>query len=151
MSRDCTGLLAMTLVAIASYMTIGKTNVGRNHPKLLPCAEKPNCVSSQRENIGSYVDPVRYRVSNQKLRMHLKKLIHAMPRTIIVESDSRYLHVEFRSAVFGFVDDVEFILDNPPGVLHIRSASRVGYWDFGVNRRRVERIRKELTKRLQNE
>jgi uncharacterized protein (DUF1499 family) len=124
--------------------------VDRNHSKLLPCAEKPNCVSSQSENISSYVKPIRYSVSNQKLGMHLKKLIDAMPRTTIVESDSRYLHVEFKSAVFGFVDDVEFILGNPPGVLHIRSASRVGYWDFGVNRRRVERIRKELTKRLQN-
>jgi uncharacterized protein (DUF1499 family) len=142
---------AMTLIAIPSYMTTGKTNVDRNHSKLLPCAEKPNCVSSQSENISSYVDPVHYCVSNQKLGMHLKELIDAMPRTTIVESDSRYLQVEVRSAVFGFVDDVEFIFGNPPGVLHIRSASRVGYWDFGVNRSRVEWIRKELTKRLQNE
>jgi uncharacterized protein (DUF1499 family) len=151
MSRICSGLLAMTVVTIVSYTTMGKTNMDRNHSKLLPCAEKPNCVSSQSENISSYVDPVRYRVSDQKLGRYLKKLIDAMPRTTIVEKDSRYLHVEFRSAVFGFVDDVEFIFGNPPGVLHIRSASRVGYWDFGVNRRRVERIRKELTKRLQNE
>ena len=141
----------MTLIAIPSYMTTGKTNVDRNHSKLLPCAEKPNCVSSQSENISSYVDPFHYCVSNQKLGMHLKELIDAMPRTTIVESDSRYLQVEVRSAVFGFVDDVEFIFGNPPGVLHIRSASRVGYWDFGVNRSRVEWIRKELTKRLQNE
>ena len=151
MSRVYSGLLAMILMAVVSCTTTGKTNVDRNHLKLSPCPQKPNCVSSQSENISSYVDPVRYMVSNEKLRTYLKKLIETMPRTTIVESGPRYLHAEFRSAVFGFVDDVEFLLGHPPGVLHIRSASRVGYWDFGVNRRRVERIREELIKRLQDE
>jgi uncharacterized protein (DUF1499 family) len=52
-----------------------------------------------------------------------------------------YLHAEFRSALFGFVDDVEFRMDETAGRIDVRSASRTGYFDFGVNRRRVEEIR----------
>jgi uncharacterized protein (DUF1499 family) len=52
-----------------------------------------------------------------------------------------YLHVEMRSLMFRFVDDVEFSLAASAGLIHVRSASRVGYSDFGVNRKRVERIR----------
>jgi len=52
-----------------------------------------------------------------------------------------YLHVEFRSTLFRFVDDVEFVIDEPQGLIHIRSASRVGYSDLGANRKRMEKIR----------
>ena len=62
----------------------------------------------------------------------------------MVVADENFLHVEFRSAVFGFVDDVEFLFDDGNKVIHVRSASRVGYYDFGVNRRRVEELRKRF-------
>ena len=63
-----------------------------------------------------------------------------MERARIVRSADDYLHAEFRSAVFGFVDDMEFYF-SPPGTIEVRSASRTGYYDFGVNRERVEAVR----------
>jgi uncharacterized protein (DUF1499 family) len=73
-------------------------------------------------------------------------VIEAMPRTKLIRVTPEYLHVEFKSAVFGFVDDVEFAIGESPGVIHVRSASRLGYWDMGANRRRVERIREEFAR-----
>lgn len=68
------------------------------------------------------------------------EVLNGMDRVRIVRADADYLHAEFRSAVLGFVDDVEFLFD-APGVIQVRSASRTGYYDFGVNRERVETIR----------
>lgn len=74
----------------------------------------------------------------------IKTVVAEMPRAKIVILENNYLHVEFRSAFFRFVDDVEFLIDPEEQLIHFRSASRVGYSDFGVNRDRMERIRKAL-------
>jgi uncharacterized protein (DUF1499 family) len=76
----------------------------------------------------------------------IKDLVAEMPRTKIVIVEDNYLHVEFQTAFFRFVDDVEFLIDTEEQVIHFRSASRVGYSDMGVNRRRMERIRQILLK-----
>jgi len=76
----------------------------------------------------------------------LKMIIQGMERTTVVRETPGYLHVEFRTFL-GFVDDVEFYVDGSQKVLHLRSASRVGYWDLGVNRRRIESIRIEIEKK----
>ncbi|MDH3872350.1 MAG: DUF1499 domain-containing protein, partial [Gammaproteobacteria bacterium] len=72
----------------------------------------------------------------------LRAAILSQRRTRIVEEDASYLHAEVHSRVFGFIDDLEFVLVPKEGIIHVRSASRSGYSDFGVNRRRVERIRR---------
>ena len=72
----------------------------------------------------------------------LKAIVTAQPGATIVSETQDYLHAEFRSKIMGFVDDVEFWLPADQPVIHVRSASRVGYSDMGVNRRRVERIRR---------
>ena len=71
------------------------------------------------------------------------EVLNGMDRARVVQSTDDYVHVEFRSAVFGFVDDVEFYF-SPPGIIQVRSASRTGYYDFGVNRERVESLRARL-------
>jgi uncharacterized protein (DUF1499 family) len=63
----------------------------------------------------------------------------------VVTVKANYIHAEFRSRLFGFVDDVEFSFDEDPKTVHLRSASRTGYYDFGVNRKRMERIRAQFT------
>ena len=73
--------------------------------------------------------------------VQLRQVVSAMRRTRVVGATDDYLHVEFTSAVAGFVDDVEFYLDRTAQLIHVRSAARVGYYDFGVNRKRVEAIR----------
>lgn len=78
----------------------------------------------------------------------LVEILEAAPRVRLVAQDDRYLHAEFVTKLLRFVDDVEFLLDEAAGVIHFRSASRAGHWDLGANRRRMERIRHELQRRL---
>jgi uncharacterized protein (DUF1499 family) len=74
----------------------------------------------------------------------LLAVLGSMKRVEIVTREEGYLHAEFTSAVFRFVDDVEFSIDDRNNVIHVRSASRLGFSDLGVNRRRVEDIRKRF-------
>jgi uncharacterized protein (DUF1499 family) len=78
----------------------------------------------------------------------LKAVIAGLPRTKLVEEDEAYLHYEFTSLLLRFVDDVEFLFDDDAKRIHFRSASRTGYGDFGVNRRRMEDIRSRLQGKL---
>lgn len=117
------------------------TNLGINQGKLLDCPGTPNCVNSQSTDAESKIEPLTYRSSPVQALTKLKSIVEAMPRTQTVRQTSDYLYVEFTSAIMGFVDDVEFYLDKAPGVIHVRSASRLGQSDLGVNRKRVEEIR----------
>jgi uncharacterized protein (DUF1499 family) len=78
----------------------------------------------------------------------LKTMIAALPRTKLVEEDETYLHYEFTSLLLRFVDDVEFLFDDETKTIHFRSASRSGYGDLGVNRRRMEDIRSRIEGKL---
>lgn len=110
------------------------------------CPDSPNCVSSRAEDPRHRVDPLPFAVEPQTAWDLLKQALAAEPRLRIVDErkDRWYLRAEASSRIFGFVDDVEFQLDPEEKRLHLRSASRVGYWDLGVNRRRVERLREAL-------
>lgn len=111
---------------------------------LAPCPDSPNCVSSRDDDPDRRIAPLAVRGDPFEVMARVKRIVTAMPRTQVVDEQPGYLHVEFTSRIFGFVDDVEFALDEQAGVVHVRSASRSGYWDFGVNRRRVEDIRERL-------
>ncbi len=86
------------------------------------------------------MEPIPYRVTLSEARSRLVDIVGAMPRTTIVRERENYLHIEFRSRLFRFVDDVEFYLEDERGLIQFRSASRRGYSDMGVNRRRMEKI-----------
>ena len=109
--------------------------------RLLICPDSPNCVSSQSGDPRHVIAPLRYEGTAEKARELLIKAVSGMRRSRIVISEELYLHAEFTSTFFRFVDDVEFLLDDGKKLIHVRSASRVGYYDFGVNRSRVEEIR----------
>jgi uncharacterized protein (DUF1499 family) len=109
-------------------------------PDLAPCPSSPNCVSSRDPDPARRVDPIPFRGTAEKAREDLEMVLRSLPRATIVASSGIMVRAEFRTWL-GFVDDVEFRIDEAPGVIHVRSASRKGYWDFGVNRRRVEAIR----------
>ena len=115
-------------------------SLGVNQGQLAPCPDSPNCVSSQAADENRWVHPLRYQGERARARAQLLAVLDGMDRAEIVQADESYIHAQFRSAVFGFVDDVEFYF-NPPGTIQMRSASRTGYDDFGVNRERVETIR----------
>lgn len=110
---------------------------------LAPCPGSPNCVSSlapgsDREH---YIEPFSFSGDPAAAWQRLKTAVLAEKRVTIVEERNGYLHAEIRSLIFRFVDDVEFSLAADAGLINVRSASRTGYSDFGVNRKRVERIR----------
>ena len=107
---------------------------------LPPCPASPNCVSSRDPDPARRVDPIPFRGTPEEAREALEAVVRSLPRATIAASSRIGIRAEFRS-LLGFVDDVEFRIDGAAGVIHVRSASRTGYWDFGVNRRRVETIR----------
>lgn len=88
------------------------------------------------------MDPIPYAGSLADARERLLRVLRARPRTRIVREDPDFLHAECRSALFRFVDDVEFVFDDTAKEIHFRSASRLGRSDFGVNRKRMEEIRR---------
>jgi len=97
-------------------------------------------VSSRDPAPARRVDPIPFRGTPEEAREALEAVVRSLPRATIAASSRIGIRAEFRS-LLGFVDDVEFRIDGAAGVIHVRSASRTGYWDFGVNRRRVETIR----------
>ncbi len=117
-------------------------------PRMAPCPSSPNCVSTQAQDDGHAIAPFRYRKSRAEAKEALKDILRTMPRTRLVEEDESYLHYEFTSLLLRFVDDVEFLLDDENKTLHFRSASRTGYGDLGVNRKRMEEIRSLASDKL---
>ena len=120
--------------------------LGVHEGKLAPCPKKPNCVSSQSKDTRHAIDPLPYTVSTSEGIASLIKIITQMKRATIVTATENYVHTEFKSALFGFIDDSEFYFDAEQKVIQVRSASRIGYSDLGVNRRRIEQIRAQWTK-----
>ena len=109
--------------------------------RLAPCPASPNCVSTQTTDAEHRMEPIPFTGTSEETIQRIKELVAQMPRTKIVTVEDNYLHAEFRSAIFRFVDDVEFLVDPEAQLIHFRSASRVGHSDLGVNRRRMEKIR----------
>ncbi len=118
------------------------TNLGVKDGKLAACPGSPNCVNSQSQNPQSQIVPL----SNIAIA-DLKKVIEGMERATIIEENVNYLYAEFKSKLMGYVDDVEFYRDPQANVIHVRSASRLGKSDLGVNRQRIEEIRAKLINR----
>jgi uncharacterized protein (DUF1499 family) len=118
----------------------------QRYANLPPCPGSPNCVSSQAPDASHRVDPIPIVDDPAASWSRLVKVIGKMKGARIVEEGDGYLHAEFRSALFGFVDDVEFRMDSAGTRIDLRSASRKGYYDFGANRRRVEEIRARFSR-----
>ena len=120
------------------------SNLGVRDGKLAPCPSTPNCVCSQSEDAEHKIEPLTYKSTPQVAFSQLKQAIASQPRTKIITQSPNYLYAEFTSAIMKFVDDVEFYLDEDAKVIHVRSASRLGQSDLGVNRKRIETIRAKL-------
>ncbi|MBW6508135.1 MAG: DUF1499 domain-containing protein [Desulfuromonadales bacterium] len=123
------------------------TNLGVTADRLSPCPASPNCVCSDCDSLKHQVPPFVLAVSARQAWQAVGEQIAALPRTRIIAVSDVYLHVECRSAIFGFVDDLELHLRPEEGIIAMRSAARLGYYDFGANRRRVEELRTTLRKK----
>jgi uncharacterized protein (DUF1499 family) len=123
------------------------TNLGIHDGKLAACPSTSNCVNSQTpaSDVEHAIAPIEFGGQASATMENLKLVLKNMPRTnIITEANSNYLYAEVSSKLMGFVDDVEFYLDDSSKTLQVRSASRLGESDLGVNRQRVEEIRTKL-------
>lgn len=115
---------------------------------LSPCPPTRNCVSSQANDAARHVEPIAFEGAAPAALARLKDALAALPRARIVREEGLRLYVECTSRVLRFVDDVELLVDPAASVIHVRSASRGGRYDFGVNRRRVEAIRRAFDARV---
>jgi uncharacterized protein (DUF1499 family) len=118
-------------------------NLGINDGRLAPPKRTPNSVSSQanRADVEHYIAPIAFKGTTAQAMAAAKRAVESMERARIVHQEPGYLYAEFRSKLLGYVDDVELLYDETAGVFHVRSASRLGRRDFGVNRARVEKLR----------
>lgn len=107
---------------------------------LKPCPSSPNCVSSLAQDQRHRIDPFAMVGTAEQSLERLARTLAGLPRTRIIQKSPLHLRVECRTRL-GFVDDLDFWVDEARQVVQVRSASRIGYWDFGVNRRRVETLR----------
>ena len=115
--------------------------------KLADCPSSPNCVCSDASDAGHRIDAFLLAASPQAAWGAVRDVVVVMPRVQVVASTDTYLHAECRTWLMGFVDDLELHLRPDEGILAVRSASRTGYSDLGVNRRRIEDLRSALRAR----
>ena len=140
---------------ITAFILTSVSGADANSPdvtegKLTPCPDSPNCVSTQSKSKRHAMEPLPYLETREASRERILSILKGMKRMQIVKLTESYIHVEYRTAIWGFVDDVAFLLDDEDGVVHFRSASRAGYYDFGLNRRRMTEISGKYLEALEN-
>ena len=136
---------------LLSFIFLMSSTATAQTGKLVSCPDSPNCVSSLAPDAEHAVAPLSFNGSPQIAWNALKAVVLKQKRTTITELNEGYLKAECRSLVFRFVDDLEFLLIPDEQLIHARSAARTGTSDFGVNRRRVEHIRREFMELLSNQ
>ena len=121
-------------------------NLGVKEGKLAPPKSTPNSVSSQIDAADAehYIAPIAFKGVAAVAMAAVRKAIESMQGGTVIRQDGGYLYAEFRTKLMRFVDDVEFLYDEKAGLVHLRSASRLGRRDFGVNRARIEAIRNRI-------
>ncbi|MDH5222036.1 MAG: DUF1499 domain-containing protein [Betaproteobacteria bacterium] len=149
------GLALHLSIAKGDTMFAGKrpNYLGVKHGRLARPRSTPNCVSSQADPAdgGHYIEPIRFEGSALEAIAAARNAVESMPRGTVIRHEGNYLYAEFRSRVMGFVDDVEFTYDEKARALHVRSASRLGRGDWGVNRARVEALRARIEARFKGQ
>ena len=127
---------------MCSQSTAPRPAPGLRDGRLAACPDSPNCVCSQDVEAAHAIAPLVFRGSAAAAMSVLKQVLAGQPRVRVLMETPNYLHAEFRTPLCRFVDDVEFLFVESEHVIHVRSASRVGYSDLGTNRRRVETLRR---------
>jgi uncharacterized protein (DUF1499 family) len=125
--------------------------LGVHEGKLKRPSKTPNSASSQADLWPDHpmqdyarIAPFKTTGDGSADMLKIVEILKTMPRTVIVQQNSDYLYAQCTTALLKFTDDVEFHVDKTAGVIHVRSASRLGHGDRGVNRERIEQIRSAL-------
>ena len=134
-------ILFLLILSFVSCQSQRPKMIGIKSGELHSCPDSPNCVVSfNKEDKDHFIDPIKYQESKESVLARFKKYLAMRKDVTLVTDNGDYLHYQFKSKFFGFIDDVEFLLKDD-GLIHMRSASRVGYSDLGKNRSRLEEIR----------
>lgn len=130
----------MLTVLGASGCALGSAQLRPEAGRLEGCQGGPHCVSSTAQRAERYIEPFKYSGATAQAEQALRAALERLPRTRIVTQVPGYLHAEVSSPIMRYVDDVEFHFQ-PGNRIDVRSSSRIGYYDFQVNRERIERLR----------
>lgn len=143
---DTTELIGVKHDRIAeNILSEGSAKMATNATHTLtPCPKTPNCVSSLTEDKPHFIEPIFYGGETAVAQQEILEILHSRKRVRVVRLENDYIHAEFVSSIFRFVDDVEFAFDDVEKKIQVKSASRTGYSDLGVNRRRIEKIREQF-------
>ncbi len=131
----------MALASPFGSLFAGERPTGVGTGRLAACPDRPNCVASDVADPRHAIAPLPRRGDTAAAMACIALAVAKLPGARIILRRDDYLYAEFESRIMGFVDDVEFLADPAADVIRVRSASRLGYGDFGVNRRRIEAIR----------
>jgi uncharacterized protein (DUF1499 family) len=144
------GLLGVLGLAIAARRAPRPSNLGVADGRLAACPPFPNCVATDSTDPTQRMAAIPYTTTTALAKQRLLAIVNAQPRTTIIEETPTYLAVVYRSATFQFPDDVEFLFDEASQQILFRSASRIGKGDMGVNRARMEEIRRRFLEAAPN-
>jgi uncharacterized protein (DUF1499 family) len=134
-------------IAVSLWLGCGgrmPEGLGADRGLLAPCPNKPNCVSSFAGDEDHRIDALAIEGSDEAAWQSLRRLLESAPRVEIVTSSTTYIHAVYTTPIMRYRDDVEFFLRTDENEIAVRSASRVGYSDMGLNRERIEAIRTAL-------
>jgi uncharacterized protein (DUF1499 family) len=138
------GLLLLGIIlsglAMLSFTARRPANLGVSQGRLANCPSSPNCVSTQadKQDALHWIAPLEFHGTKAEAAQRLRSVLERLPRTCVATDRDGYLHVEFTSRLFRFVDDVEFWINEAGRQIEFRSASRVGHSDLGANRKRMD-------------
>lgn len=149
-SRLARRILPLALITIGGLFLLSfsgrvPTNIGHVDGRLSQCPDSPNCVSTQTDQADKQMPPITFVSTANEATEKLKATVaKKFPRAKLVCENQNYLHYEFVSLIFRFVDDVEFLVNDDNKQIDFRSASRVGHSDMGANRKRMKTISTEM-------
>ena len=138
-----TGLafFAALIIFLGGCMSMRPKDLGVTGGRLKACPDSPNCILSQAEgDPAHYLAPIKYDFDDKTAYDRVIKVINSMERTKIITMTDNYIHAEFTTKIMRYVDDVEFYFDYKNKTIHFRSASRIGYSDMGLNRKRMTEV-----------
>lgn len=145
MSRQVTIVLASLFIFTGCTGKVPE--LGVENGKLKQCPNTPNCINSQAKDEKQYIEPIFFDDPPGKAKESILRALDELEGSQVVAVEDNYIRAEFSSKIFRFIDDVELYFPDRGEkqlVVHIRSASRVGYSDLGVNRKRIEKIRRKI-------
>ena len=143
LNGSLSGMLLLLIPAMALFSCAGKrpADLGAPDGRLRACPSSPNCVCSEDSDQQHGIAPLTYTGDGAAAFARARSAALSLPRTQLINETADYMHFESTSRLMGYVDDLELQLEPAKNEIAIRSASRLGHGDMGVNRKRVEELR----------